>query len=150
MRSSSTNLHSKSHEQFICFMLGRVTKIFSSGTHVAGLQWAQHCLCSSLRHSWYDSNLFCYCCFLETYYCTCPLNRSSLCLSKLAGGAVDRDSPPVHCGMCSSSKSHECFLCCLWVAGLDAVEFVANHAEITIAFVQESKLPSVCKGRSCA
>ncbi|CAM6017999.1 unnamed protein product [Sphagnum balticum] len=27
--------------------------------------------------------------------------------------------------------------------GLDAVEFVANHAEITIAFVQESKLPSM-------
>jgi hypothetical protein len=63
---------------------------------------------------------------------------------------VDRDSPPVHCRTCSSSKSHECFLCCLWVAGLDAVEFVANHAEITIAFVQESKLPSVCKGQSCA
>jgi hypothetical protein len=78
------------------------------------------------------------------------LNRSCLCLSKLAGGAVDRKSPPVHCRMCSSSKSHECFLCCLWAAGLDAVEFVANHAEITIAFVQESKLPSVCKGQSCA
>jgi hypothetical protein len=35
----------------------------------------------------------------------------------------------------------------LWVAGLDAVEFIANHAEIAIAFVQESKLPLVCKDK---
>ncbi len=38
-------------------------------------------------------------------------------------------------------------LCQLWVAGLDAVEFIANHAEIAIAFVQESKLPLVCKDK---
>jgi long-chain acyl-CoA synthetase len=31
--------------------------------------------------------------------------------------------------------------------GLEAVEFIANHAEIAIAFVQESKLPLVCKDK---
>jgi long-chain acyl-CoA synthetase len=30
------------------------------------------------------------------------------------------------------------------LTGPNAVEFIINHAEVSIAFVQENKIPSVC------
>jgi hypothetical protein len=33
---------------------------------------------------------------------------------------------------------------CLCLTGPNAVEFIINHAEVSIAFVQENKIPSVC------
>lgn len=35
------------------------------------------------------------------------------------------------------------FTCFLPVTGPNAVEFIINHAEMSIAFVQENKIPSV-------
>ena len=32
----------------------------------------------------------------------------------------------------------------LYLPGPNAVEFIINHAEVSIAFVQEKKIPSVC------
>lgn len=32
----------------------------------------------------------------------------------------------------------------MYNAGANAIEFIINHADISIAFVQESKLPAVC------
>lgn len=31
----------------------------------------------------------------------------------------------------------------VYVAGANAVEFIINHAEVSIAFVQENKIPAV-------
>ena len=52
-------------------------------------------------------------------------------------------------GFCETSEpiilSSSGKLSCFWgMTGLKAVEFIANHAEISIAFVQEAKLPLVC------
>lgn len=33
---------------------------------------------------------------------------------------------------------------CLRLTGPNAVEFIINHAEVSIAFVQENKIASVC------
>jgi len=36
------------------------------------------------------------------------------------------------------------FVLGLCLPGPNAVEFIINHAEVSIAFVQEKKIPSVC------
>lgn len=58
------------------------------------------------------------------------------------------------CSACSLSSSPRMFLLLkqskiiivdffAWIAGANAVEFIINHAEVSITFAQESKIPAV-------